>query len=51
LWSHPKVIVTPHLSGDTEGEFDIATDIAIENAKRIRNGEQILNLVDFERGY
>ena len=51
LYTHPKCIVTPHVSGDTECEMDIATDIAVENAKRIRKGQQIYNLVDYQRGY
>jgi phosphoglycerate dehydrogenase-like enzyme len=51
LWTHPKCIVTPHLSGDTEGEFDIATDILIENAKRLDKGEKVVNLIDYARGY
>lgn len=51
LFTHPKCIVTPHLSGDTEGEFDIATDIAMENAERIRRGEKVYNLIDPTKGY
>lgn len=51
LFTHPKCIVTPHLSGDTEGEFDIATDIALENAERIRKGEKPYNLIDPAKGY
>jgi phosphoglycerate dehydrogenase-like enzyme len=51
LWTHDRCIVTPHASGDTEGEFEIATDIAIENARRIRAGEEVLNRVDLVRGY
>jgi hypothetical protein len=46
LFAHPKCIVTPHLSGDTEREFEIAADIALENAERIRKGEKVVNLID-----
>lgn len=51
LWTHPRCIVTPHLSGDTEGEFDIATDIAIENLTRLAEGRELVNLIDPEKGY
>ena len=51
LWSHPKCIITPHLSGDTEGEFDIAADILLENVGRIDKGERPVNQVDVKRGY
>jgi phosphoglycerate dehydrogenase-like enzyme len=51
LWTHPKVIVTPHVSGNTEGEMDIATEICIENIRRINEGEKVVNEVDFTRGY
>ncbi|KAL7420829.1 hypothetical protein Q5752_004782 [Cryptotrichosporon argae] len=51
LWSHPKVIVTPHLSGDSEDEMLIAADIAIANADKIRKGERPYNLVDYTKGY
>ncbi|KAK8849834.1 hypothetical protein IAR55_005170 [Kwoniella newhampshirensis] len=51
LYSHPKVIITPHTSGNTEGEMDIAADIAVENGKRLSEGKAVLNGVEFERGY
>ena len=51
LWSHPKCIITPHLSGDTEGQFDIATDILLENVRRMEAGEGLVNLIDIKRGY
>ncbi|WRT64449.1 uncharacterized protein IL334_001381 [Kwoniella shivajii] len=51
LWSHPKLLITPHLSGDTENELGIAADIFIANAERIATGQSIYNQVRFERGY
>jgi phosphoglycerate dehydrogenase-like enzyme len=51
LWSHPKCVITPHLSGDTEGQYDIATDILLENVRRMEAGEQLVNLIDLEKGY
>ena len=51
LWTHPKCLVTPHLAGDVEGEFEIGTDIMLANAEKIRKGEPLFNEVDFEKGY
>ncbi len=48
LWQHPKVIVTPHVSGWHLG--DSIREIA-ENLRRLESGEPILNLVDRELGY
>jgi phosphoglycerate dehydrogenase-like enzyme len=51
LWTHPKVVITPHVSGNTEGEMDIACDILVENVRRLEAGEGVVNEVDFGRGY
>ncbi|CED84436.1 D-3-phosphoglycerate dehydrogenase, D-isomer-specific 2-hydroxy acid dehydrogenase superfamily [Phaffia rhodozyma] len=51
LYTHDRVIVTPHLSGNAEGEMDLATDILIENARRRKEGLGLTNIVDIEKGY
>ena len=48
LWLHPKVQLTPHVSGYHLGNAII--DIA-ENYRRLQNGEPLLNLVDRRQGY
>ena len=48
LWSHPKVQLTPHVSGFHLG--DAVLDIG-ENYRRLQSGEPLLHLVDRERGY
>lgn len=48
LWLHPKVILTPHISGYHLG--DAIADIA-ENYRRLRHGEPLLNLIDRNLGY
>ncbi len=48
LWLHPKVQLTPHISGYHLG--DAIIDIA-ENYRRLQNGEALLNLVDRGQGY
>ena len=48
LWLHPKVQLTPHISGYPLG--DAIADIA-ENYRRLRSGEPLLNLIDRSLGY
>jgi len=48
LWLHPRVQLTPHVSGYHLG--DALLDIA-ENYRRLQSGEPLLHLVDRERGY
>jgi glyoxylate/hydroxypyruvate reductase A len=48
LWSHPKVIVTPHESGGTpQGSL---AHIA-ENYRRLLAGQPLINIADPARGY
>ena len=38
LWTHPKVTVTPHVSGGGEGRFRRAADVFAANLARYRTG-------------
>jgi glyoxylate/hydroxypyruvate reductase A len=49
LWTHPKVVVTPHIAAITDPRSALAQVVA--NIKRMRRGEPPLNVVDLERGY
>jgi glyoxylate/hydroxypyruvate reductase A len=49
FWSHPRVVVTPHIAGVTvasEAEAQV-----IENVKRMERGESPVGAVDRGRGY
>lgn len=48
FWEHPRVTVTPHVSGWHQGDalFDVAS-----NYKRLRAGQPLLNEVDRNAGY
>jgi glyoxylate/hydroxypyruvate reductase A len=48
LWVHPRVVLTPHISGWHLG--DAIKDIA-ENLRRLENSEPLLYLVNRELGY
>lgn len=43
LWSHPRVIVTPHSSGNTPSNHPRATAIFLENLRRWERGGELLN--------
>ncbi len=48
-WSHPKVVMTPHAASITIPES--AAPQVVENLRRARAGEPLMNLVDFTAGY
>jgi phosphoglycerate dehydrogenase-like enzyme len=45
LWSHPKVVVTPHTSSGGHGRFARGADLFAENLRRYRAGEPLLHEV------
>jgi glyoxylate/hydroxypyruvate reductase A len=49
FWSHPKVILTPHIASKVEAEP--AARAVIENIRRHRSGLPPIGLVDRSRGY
>jgi glyoxylate/hydroxypyruvate reductase A len=48
-WSHPRVVMTPHAASITIPAS--AAPQVVENLRRARAGETLLNLVDFAAGY
>ncbi len=51
LWHLPNVIITPHVSADSEFEENRHWEIACENLRRYAAGERMLSVVDVKRGY
>lgn len=51
LWRLPNVIVTPHVSSDSEFDRERHWEIAVENLRRYVAGERMLSVVDVKRGY
>jgi glyoxylate/hydroxypyruvate reductase A len=49
FWTHPKIVVTPHVAAFSVPETAIESVVA--NIRRIEAGEPPLHVVDFERGY
>ena len=51
LWSAPNVIITPHTSGWSPRNMERGVPIWIENIRRFRAGEPLINEVDLDAGY
>ena len=49
FWSHPKILLTPHIASVTQPET--AAEAVIENIKRHRAGLDPIGLIDRRRGY
>ncbi len=51
LWAHPRVVITPHNSGDFIGFEDAIAQMFLENYRRYKAGEPLHNLVDKALGF
>jgi phosphoglycerate dehydrogenase-like enzyme len=51
LWAMPQVVVSPHMSGDSVGWLEALGELFVENFRRWERGDELLNVVDKERGY
>lgn len=49
FWSHPKIILTPHIASVTQPAG--AAQVVVENIRRYRAGLDLIGLVDRSRGY
>jgi glyoxylate/hydroxypyruvate reductase A len=49
FWSHPRILLTPHIASMTTPEA--AVEFVLETIGRHRRGETLPGLVDRERGY
>ncbi|MGH7276584.1 MAG: D-2-hydroxyacid dehydrogenase, partial [Candidatus Rokuibacteriota bacterium] len=51
LWTHPRVIVTPHTAGGSPRRAGRVIDTFCENLQRRRDGRPLLALIDKRKGY
>lgn len=51
LWTAPRLIVSPHMSGDYTGYRDALLELFVDNLRRYRAGEPLRNVVDKALGY
>ena len=51
LWRQPSLILTPHVSGDSDQGTNAGLRVLRENLRRYVAGERMLSVVDVGRGY
>jgi len=51
LWTAPRLIVTPHVGGQSKHRIDAMTDFFCDNLRRHRQGGVLRNLVDKRLGF
>ncbi len=51
LWSAPRVLISPHISAQSDAPPDTRWTVAVENLRRYVSGGKMLNVVDIERGF
>ena len=51
LWSDPRVLITPHVSGASDQDRHGGIDLFCENLRAYFDGRPLRNVVDWARGY
>ncbi|MGA8382820.1 MAG: D-2-hydroxyacid dehydrogenase [Stellaceae bacterium] len=51
LWSDPRVLMTPHVSGASDQNRHGAIDLFCDNLRAHVDGRPLRNVIDWERGY
>jgi len=51
LWHHDRVLITPHISAGTDRPLHRGIDVFCANLRAYLEGEPLVNLIDWERGY
>jgi phosphoglycerate dehydrogenase-like enzyme len=51
LWSDPRVLITPHISGGSDRDLHGAIDVFCDNLRAYLDGRPLRNVIDWERGY
>jgi phosphoglycerate dehydrogenase-like enzyme len=51
VWDWPNLLLTPHVGAQASQRYQQVTDFFVENLRRWRTGESLLNLVDKQLGF
>jgi len=51
LWSDPRVLITPHISGASDQDRHGAIDMFCDNLRAYIDGKPLMNVIDWARGY
>jgi len=51
LWSTPKLVVSPHMSGDYDSHQTTVAELFLDNLDRYARGDTLINTVDKVHGF
>ena len=51
FWTHPRVLVSPHVAAVTPGYWTREQALVLDNWARYREGRELVNVVDLAAGY
>ncbi len=51
LWDAPNFIISPHIAGSMPNYYSKAADVFVQNLERFLANRELINTVDWERGY
>ena len=51
FWNCPNMVLTQHTGGGSTDEVEGKINVFLSNLKRLKNNENLLNIVDFDKGY
>ena len=51
FWELPNLLITPHVSGGTDVPTDELLELFYENLARFVDGRELINAIDWARGY
>jgi phosphoglycerate dehydrogenase-like enzyme len=51
LWQHPRVLITPHVSGGSDVAVHGGIELFCENLRAYLDGRPLQNVIDWEAGY
>ena len=51
LLDHPRVVLTPHISGVADEPGTVGIDLFLDNLRNFLDGKPLLNVIDWARGY
>jgi phosphoglycerate dehydrogenase-like enzyme len=51
LWSDPRVLITPHVSGASDEDRHGGIDLFCQNLRAYLDGRPLHNVIDWQRGY
>jgi phosphoglycerate dehydrogenase-like enzyme len=51
LWANPKIMISPHMSGDFFGHYEALVSMFLRNFQRFTSGQPLFNVVDKVSGF